>query len=309
MRTSLMITTIFLVILGTAVQAEDSLSVYLKKGGAAFGANDYPKALEFFHRALDFDSINVNALRNLGVLYSMKKDYAKSLEYLKKALAHDTTDPEIYNSLGISYSSIGDTVKAVSYYRRAVSMDANNLDFLHNLGSICVASGKHDEARKILAKMITLDTADTEAHFLMGNIFLSRKDYAGAEKFFDVAAGRAPKQPRYLYYQGLVKDRLRKQDDAEAIYKKALEYYPDYFEVHQRLGVLYIMQEKFAEALAQFREAARIKPDDIDTQVFLGAALVYNNMPDEAEIIYDSLAVRNPEAARKMLNLIQPEGE
>ena len=304
-----MITVLFLMILGTMGHAEDSLSVYLKKGGAAFGANEYPKALEYFHRALDFDSVNVNALRNLGVLYSMKKDHAKSLEYLKKALAHDTADPEIYNSLGITYSNIGDTAKAIGYYRRAVAMDDNNLDFLHNLGSICLAAGKHDEARKILEKMIVLDTTDTEAHFLMGNMFLSRKDYARAERFFDVAAERAPKQPRYLYYRGLVKDRLRKQADAEASYKKALEYFPDYFEVHQRLGILYVVQEKFPEALAQFREAARIKPNDIDTQVFLGATLVYNNMPDEAEKIYDSLAVRSPEAAQRLLNLIQPEGE
>lgn len=309
MRTSLVKVVIFLVIMASIGNAEDSLGVYLKKAGGAFGANDYPRALELFHRALDFDSLNVNALRNLGVLYSMKKDYARSLEYLKKALAQDSTDPEIFNSLGITYSSIGDTVKAISNYRRAVSMDGTNLDFLHNLGSICLTSGRHDEARKALEKMIELDTTDTEAHFLLGNIYLTRKDYVKAEQFFDIAAERSPKQPRYLYYQAQAKDRLKKRDEAEVIYKKALELYPDYFEAHQRLGVLYVIQEKFPEALVQFREAARIRPGDIDTQVFLGAALMYNNMPEEAEKVYDSLVVRNPEAAQKMLNLIQPEGE
>ena len=310
MRIFIAIAALFIMFLMSAVGLmaadSDSLDIYLKKAGSAFASNDYPAALELFQKALDCDSLNVNALRNLGVIYSMRKEHQKSLGYFQRALELDTTDSELYNSLGIAYLNLGDTTKAINGYRRAVALDSNNLDYLHNMGSLCVTTGKHSEAKKYLEKMIGIDSTDSEAHFLMGNIYMARQDYAGSEKYFDIAAERGPDRPRYLYYQAVAKDRLKKRDDAEKIYLKALELHPDYFDARQRLGVLYVVEQKFPEALEQFKEAARIRPDDDDTQVFLGAVYMYNNMPEESEKIYDSLVVRNPQAAQKMLNLIGP---
>lgn len=310
MRIFIVITIVFLLMSsGLSASDSDSLDSYLKNAGSAFARNEYPLALELYHKALQCDTLNVNALHNLGVLYSMRKEHAKSLVYFKRALALDSTDAELFNSAGISYLNLGDTSRALTSYRRAVALEGDKLDFLHNLGSLCVTSGKHREAQKVLSKMIELDSTDTEAHFLMGNICMGRQDYAGAEKYLDVAAERAPDRPRYLYYQASIKDRLKKRDIAEKIYLKAIELYPDYFEAHQRLGVMYVVMQKFPEALEHFKEAARIRPEDDDTQVFLGAVYMYNNMPEEAEKVYDSLVVRNPQAAQKMINLIGPPGE
>jgi len=113
LRTSIVLVFLFLLCSTISFASDkDSLDVYLKKGGAAFANNDYPKSLEFFHKALEFDSLNVNALHNLGVLYSMKQDHHMSLGYLRMAVAQDSTDPDIFNSLGITYSNLSDTSKA-----------------------------------------------------------------------------------------------------------------------------------------------------------------------------------------------------
>jgi len=285
----------------------DSLQVYLKNAGGAFVSNQYAKALELYLGALRFDSLNVDALKNVGVLYGMKPDYPKSLAYLRKAQEQAPNDAAIYNSLGITYLSVGDSVLALESYRKAVKLKGDKVDFLRNLSTLLVSLRKNSEAREYLTKILSLDSLDAESYYLMGNITAAENNYLDAEKNHDKAISLMPGNLRYLLNQAMTKSKLKKYEEAETIYRKIIAIQPTHFDARMRLGVLYIRSEKYPEALVQFEESAKIKPTSDEAQIFLGATYAYNNMPEKAQQVYDSLMVRNPDAAKKMINLVNPE--
>ena len=80
--------------------------------------------------------------QNLGYIYSKQHMYDKAIEYYKKALAFDSTDKEDRRSVGVDYFSIGNALdsqekvaESRAYYRKAMEYidPRNDLDFMINL--------------------------------------------------------------------------------------------------------------------------------------------------------------------------------
>jgi tetratricopeptide (TPR) repeat protein len=71
---------------------------------------------------------------------------------------------------------------------------------------------------------------------------------------------------------------------AEAIaeYREAIRLKPDLAAAHNNLGYTLHVQGKLAEAIAEYREAIRLKPDDDTAHVNLGIALRNQGMLEEA---------------------------
>ena len=67
------------------------------------------------------------------------------------------------------------------------------------------------------------------------------------------------------------------------VFQKGLEADPKSVALLLRLGVLLVSEGKYAEAIAPLREALRLRPDEADAELQLGAALVETNQLDEAE--------------------------
>jgi tetratricopeptide (TPR) repeat protein len=63
-------------------------------------------------------------------------------------------------------------------------------------------------------------------------------------------------------------------DQAIAEYEKALEIDPNDVDTHDNLGLAFLQMRKANEAMVQFREALRLKPDDGNAQVYLTKAKV-----------------------------------
>lgn len=61
--------------------------------------------------------------------------------------------------------------------------------------------------------------------------------------------------------------------DAAAAYEKLSQWDPKSGELRARLGVVYFQQGKFAQAVAAFREALRLKPGLVNAEIFLAISL------------------------------------
>jgi tetratricopeptide (TPR) repeat protein len=286
-------------------QISDSVHFYLEKGGKAFAKDQFPEALQYYSDALRLDSLNLNALRNLGVLYSLKKDHQKSLEYLLKAERLDSTDAGIYNSLGVTYSNLSDTANAMKNYRRAVALKPDKMEYVRNLAALLIGENELNEAQSMIAKALENDTTDAEAYYMLGKILIAKKDYQGAEQYLEKMVSLKPWELKYLFLQAFNKEKLHKVDEAQSIYERIVTLEPKHFDARERLGVLYITMKRYPDALAQFEEAAKIRPTDLDVQLMLGAAYYFNAKPDESQEIYKMLKEKDPDRAEQMIKLIK----
>jgi len=133
---------------------EDTVSlakVYNALGIVYKNLSDYPKALEFYSKALQINEEIANKvgiatiLGNFGNVYRNLSDYPKALEYYSKALQ---IQEEIGNNggiainfgnIGIVYQNLSDYPKALEYYSKALHIHeeiGNKVGIAKNHGNI-----------------------------------------------------------------------------------------------------------------------------------------------------------------------------
>ncbi|WP_298238043.1 hypothetical protein [uncultured Algibacter sp.] len=81
------------------------------------------------------DSIpNPLIFNEIGIYYSNKQNTRKAIEYYKKAIELDTINGIYYNNLGVSYENLKNKKQAIKYYRFGVQYE--NRDACNNLRNI-----------------------------------------------------------------------------------------------------------------------------------------------------------------------------
>ena len=108
---------------------------------------------------------------------------------------------------------------------------------------------------------------------------------------------RGPQQPR------LRPERQGKLDEAIAAYREAIRLKPDDAEAHYNLGIALSGQGKLDEAIAEYREAIRLKPDYAEAHYNLGIALDGQGKLDEAIAEYREAIRLKPDYAEAHYNL------
>lgn len=98
-----------------------------------------------------------------------------------------------------------------------------------------------------------------ETQVMLGLFYIGRKDYSLAEKAYQNALLLAPKYEGALLnladlYRGMGRD-----NDAEPLLKRAIASTPESANSHYALGLLYIRQQKIAQASSQLLKASQLQ--------------------------------------------------
>src|SRR5437588_9742314 len=187
--------------------------------------------------------------------------------------------------------------EAGEQYRIALRLNPNEKEVHYHLGQILVAQSQLSEGRSELEQALRSEPRNGEFHSEYGYVLqlLGQKDEATAE--FEKATRLAPKSGVVHYDYAMFLFREGKIDQAITQFQTALKHSPNHPEahyhlgralfvkgdfegakihyletarldpkapVHNGLGVVYMRLGKTSEAIAQFKEALRLRPDDAD---------------------------------------------
>jgi tetratricopeptide (TPR) repeat protein len=86
-------------------------------------------------------------------------------------------------------------------------------------------------------------------------LFGQKGDYEGALKRWEWAEGLDPEDPAPLYHQGWALDELKRYDEAEAKFKKALQLAPDFAGVYNSWGIMLFNKNQLPEAIGMFKKS------------------------------------------------------
>ena len=103
---------------------------------------------------------------------------------------------------------------------------------------------------------------------------------------------RGPQQPRHR------PGGQGKLDEAIAEYREAIRLKPDYAEAHDNLGIALEARAKLDEAIAAYREAIRLKPDYAEAHCNLGILLVRGSSPRRVHALERATALLAQGATR-----------
>ncbi|MFP9098176.1 tetratricopeptide repeat protein [Flavobacterium sp. RHBU_24] len=212
--------------------------------------NNYPKALEYFFKALKLyrdskqEDIAARIYSGIGVVYESEEDYDKALFYYNKSLAlKQNTDDEVfpatYSNLGNVYLALNKDDKALSAYKSAEKIlsaqpNARVLGELYNnygnyyrkKGDLKKSADYYKKALEIFTSTGYLFGASATQEYL-GRIAEKENRYAEAINYYNKSSENAT----LVGANGQVKDSEKALSDLyekQGRYKEAYEHYKKY---------------------------------------------------------------------------------
>jgi len=171
--------------------------------------------------------------------------------------------------------------QALASARRAVQGDPQ-LAFAHMAeGAALWADGRLDDAAAAYARATTLDPANAELSWRLGDLAAARKDPKSAEAHYRhaVELGRSEWEPHvrlggFLYRQG-------RYEEALTLYETARRLAPDNTRVYAALAAVYHQLDRTDEAAAALQRSLEIAPD-ASTYSNLGTLLYFEGQYEAA---------------------------
>ena len=212
--------------------------------------------------------------REMGVAYYRKSGYLQAASYLNQALVENPEDKEATQLLGLSDYFLGKPSEAIPLLERAQSWyRVANVDASYVLGLCNISTQNYDGARVAFARMF--DTApDSAASYLFAARMLVRQDISlVAEKYARKAIALDPKLPQAHYLLGELYLSQSKVPEAIVELQREMEINPGFAGVYYKIADADIRLEKFEDAERLLERSIWLDPTLTGPYILLGKVL------------------------------------
>lgn len=293
----------------------------------------YKEAVPLYRKALALDP-NVRAVR-LNLALALFKDEqfkgaAGEFKILRQAPGDSAEAQRLDTLLGMSYYGLGDYASAVPFLKAASQRDKENLPLLLSLAHSCLWSKQSACVMDTYRQILSLNAESAEADMLAGEALDEMQDTAGAIKMFRAAVAANPKEPNvhfglgYLlwaqkqYPEALQEFQAELENDpnhaqslvylgdshlqlnnpaaAVAPLKKGLALDPSLWLANLDLGIIDSDAGRNEDALRELKQAAKLKPQDVNVHWRLGRLLRTMGRKQEAQQEFEAAKKLNKAA-------------
>ncbi len=193
--------------------------------------------------------------------------------------------------------------RAIIAARKAIRLRPDDAGAHYNLGAALAGQGKVDEAVAEYRTAIRLQPDDAQAHYNLGNALRPRGRWTRPSPNSAPPSGSSPTTPRPTTTSAPPWKARGRWDEAVAEYRTAIRLQPDDAGAHNNLGNALADQGKLDEAVAAYRTAIRLQPDDAGAHHNLGTALEGQGKVDEAVAEFRTAIRLQPDLAEAHSNL------
>ena len=211
-------------------------------------AKRYKEAIRAF-KALPRDYPDVVG-RDYGLALAYFEDgqYGKCAEILSGLSARGVAKPEIFSLLGVAEEKDGKTLEAYSAFRQGIYKHPKDARNYLNIATLSVQHLSYDVALQVLSSAID----------------------------------QIPDDYRLFATRGVVRTLRRELTQAQADYQKAVELGPRESNPYVALGICYMDQNRYDEAVATFQKGIDRQLKDVLLYYFLVDALMREGMTPES---------------------------
>ena len=189
--------------------------------------------------------------------------------------------------------------KRITYLFRALGAQPHHLPIYERLIKLAdekdTGDGSYVRVRRELNRLIAGDDPNPMAHFALSNILWQHEEFEEATTHLELAYKIEPKFTIVLNNLAWV---LAHQDPPDLdraleLASQAVEQSPQDGRYHDTLGTIYLKQEKYKDAAAEFQLALAGVEDQIAVRKKLVTVYTKLNMPDQVELQEDIIEASN----------------
>lgn len=241
---------------------------------------------------------------------------------LRTVLKNDEKSLEAYKLLAFAQEKDGAPELALDSYFRALDIDSQDIPALFGAARLSISNQKKDTGKKLLERILTINSDSTEATVLLANLMVGDKDWSSAEKLgkklidsssevnkatgYDLLGGIYSAQEKWdlakQYYEkslnisptsysplaGLVNAQLAENKLSESItfIENHVKKYQNFNKAKNILANLYIKDKKFKSAIDIYESLIPVEPKN--ENLYQGLAAIYFEQKDlnRAEDVY-----------------------
>ncbi len=236
-------------------------------------AGQITDAIEAYRRSLALDPANADAHFNLGKSLKLSGDRAQAEVSFRTAISLAPQKAAAWLSLIALYSD-RDPVAALSIATQALGFCPNNADLWMNLGALHRKAGRIEEAVTHYRRAVELSPRKVDALSRLASTLISKQDIEEGQKFLALAQAIEPESVHVLNSLGLLHNTLGNSTAAIQVYRRAIELHPSYGTAHSNLSSALRKLGLVSESLECVRRGIELEPDNIESKVIEGGALM-----------------------------------
>lgn len=202
------------------------------------------------------------AYNNYGVELSQNMGkYAESIPYFQKAIDMDPLYPDPHNNIAVAYAAVGKIDDGIKALQQALRINPYHPEGYNNLASFLIQKKEYAEAEKALGNALRLRPHYGKAFFNMGRVYLEQGLQEKAWENFKKCCTQADLDNDLGFNAyGQASVMVKKYDEAIAAYRKAIELNPQNTESMFGLGNAYFLSQKYDQAIKTYEHLLQLNP-------------------------------------------------
>jgi tetratricopeptide (TPR) repeat protein len=246
--------------------------------------------------AVAFDEVSLNISGDK--LYE-NGDLQGAIDEFKRALLIDPSNINVHNSLGVCYGLGGEYESAIEEFKTVASIDPGEYMAMFNLGLVHALRNQPERALEFFLKADKINGDVYEVTFQSGKLYFESGDLEKAKPFLERAAKLDPDSGAVYRYLGDCYAAGNLKQDAISAYKKAIRHNPHDAASMSALGCLFENQGENPEITLMFcRESVGLSPENGLFRYRLGRLYYKQNRFDDALKEYKKAEQFGYDAAR-----------
>lgn len=213
---------------------------------------------------------DINALLARADRYIEQKNIPYAEADVRAAMELDSLNPEVLLHWGDIHFFKNQTRESRNAWLKCIDLDPDNVDCRLKLAELYSLVQNYRESLKLVNKVIELDPEEPVAYYIKGsNIRDMTGDTALAIRYVQEAIELDPDYWTALDYAAVMSAGIG-DPVAEGYYKRLLEINPEHQPTYYKMGMFYMQQERWNEAISSFTTATEMRPTDYESFFNLG---------------------------------------
>jgi tetratricopeptide (TPR) repeat protein len=269
---------------------------------------NFQSAYQTFKEILDKDAGNDQARRGLVIALIGTDKFAEASREIAKLLAKFPNDINLLEISARTFWQQKRYVEAEIVLKRRLDLSAENSELWALYGDVSDAQKKPDQAISAYQKAVLLKPDSITLLYALGSLFWKSIRYDEAEKIFLDILQRQPNEPRASFNLGDIY--LTKGEFAKAVplLEVAAKAFPAEFDTRFALGRVYLATNKPASAITEFESAIKLNDQVSEGYFYLGRALQRVGRKDDAKkAVVKAQELQKQKLASESLELKKPK--